>query len=93
MRAFYRDYGVHIGGASVSQDMSKRYRKSKDMATLSEALFNLEKSTGENFETLDGQLLKNNQTMSKLMTKDVLNIFVPHLDTIGKLQILRKMVV
>jgi hypothetical protein len=70
--------------------MAKRHRKSKDMDTLSKALQNLEKSTGENFETLDGQLLKNYQTMSKLMTKEVLNTFVPTLDTIGKLQLLRK---
>jgi hypothetical protein len=73
--------------------MAKRHRKSKDMSTLTEALYNLEKSTGENFETLDGQLLKNYQTMGKLMTKEVLNIFVPTLDTIGKLQLLRKQVV
>jgi hypothetical protein len=85
IRTFYRDYGLKIGGASVSQDMAKRFKKSKEMDTFTAALRNLEKTVGENFESLDSQLLKNYQTMTKLMTKGVLDAFIPQLNTIGTL--------
>jgi hypothetical protein len=65
--------------------MAKRNRKTKDFATLTEALSNLEKNIGNNFESLDGSHLKNYQSMTKFITPEVLSTFVPRIDMIGKL--------
>jgi hypothetical protein len=85
LRLFYKEYGACIGGGSVSLEMQKRIKKSKDMMTLTQALQNLEKTLGTNFESLSPQLLKNYQTMTKYVAPSIQQAFLPRLDKIGKL--------
>ena len=92
LRIFYKEYGATIGGGSVSLEMAKRLKRSKDTVTFTEALRNLEAQLRSNFESLSPQLLKNYQTMTKYVTPQIANTFLPRIDRLGKLQLLRKIV-
>lgn len=72
--------------------MAKRLGKPKEMAAFTDGIKKLEQQLGFNFESLHPQLLQNYQAMTKLVTPFVAKTFLPKLDIIGKLQLLRKIV-
>lgn len=67
--------------------MNKRLSKDvpKEMGAFADSLKRLESELGFNFESLNPQVLKNYQSITKMVTPYVAGQFVTKLDTIGKL--------
>lgn len=92
LRAFYREYGLQIGGGNISKDLRDKYQ-TKEYRVLVETLFGLDQTIGGNFESLNLNNLKNYNALIKMVSPAMLMNFLPRLQTIGKLQLLRRLLV
>ena len=90
VRRFQRDYGFIIGGGTVSEELRLKGRKHSQ--SLLQLLSQFDQDISSNYQALSPQAAKQYQ----LLAKQLANIsaqFMPQLVKIGKLQLLRKLVV
>ena len=91
LRQFYRDYGLQIGGGNIAKELQAKYQ-TREQKALIETLIGLEKEIKGNFESLSLEHMKNYTALMKMITPAMFGTFLPRMQTIGKLQLLRRLV-
>jgi len=89
-RKFQRDYGFVVGGGTVSEELKLKGKKHN--APLIQTLMQFDQDISQSFHTLGPDRAKNYQALTK-QTAGIAAQFTPRIVTIGKLQLLRKLVV
>lgn len=91
LRSFYRDYGLFIGGGNISTEVREKFQK-KESKNLRDQIRQVEGQIGDNYESLSPNYVKSYQTLAKNISSSINTSFLTRLQTIGKLQLLRKLV-
>ena len=92
LRAFYRDYSINIGGGSMPQELQQRYRTPENQ-NLVNKLKAFDRMINGNYESLSMDILQNYYALfSQLVKPKLIQTFLPRIQTIGKLQLLRKLI-
>ena len=91
LRQFYRDYGLQIGGGNISKELQAKYQ-TREQKALIETLRGMETDIKGNFESLNLEHMKNYTALMKMVTPAMFGTFLPRIQTIGKLQLLRRLV-
>lgn len=89
-RRFQRDYGFMIGGGTVSDEL--RIKGKKHSQSLIQLLSQFDSEISQNYQALSPQASKQYQILAKQMS-NIASQFMPQIVKIGKLQLLRKLVV
>ena len=93
MKAFYKKYGLSIGGGRATAEEKKKFQ-TKEVAQLVREIKDVQATVNGNFENLSEIHLKNYLKIAKAISVvfDEKNSMMPNILTIGKLQILRRMI-
>lgn len=91
LRQFYRDYSLLIGGGKFSPEVLKKF-KVKEMQNLQDDLKQYDPLLSGFIENLNPQHAKVYQQLAKRIPIQVSQTLLPRLQTIGKLQQLRRIV-
>lgn len=89
-RKFQRDYGFHIGGGTVSEEL--RVKGKKQNFQLMQALSQFDAVISPAFEALNPNAVPRYKLL-KQQTTNISSQFLPMIVKVGKLQLLRKLVV
>jgi WASH complex subunit strumpellin len=89
-RKFQRDYGYIIGGGTISEELQKKGKKQN--VQVMQELGKFDQSIGNNFDQLNPNLVNRYKTLGKV-TSNISSQFIPMIVKIGKLQLLRRLVV
>ena len=91
LRQFYRDYSINIGGGSMPPELQQRYRLPENQ-NLVNKLMGMDKHIGGNYESLSTELLQNYYALMQMVKPRLITTFLPRIQTIGKLQLLRRLI-
>lgn len=89
-RKFQRDYGFIIGGGTVSEEL--RLKGKKHDQRLLQMLTQFDSDISQNFQALSPQASRQYQMLARQIA-NISQQFIPQIVKIGKLQLLRKLVV
>lgn len=92
LRKFYRQYSIDIGGGSYTNELQEKYT-TRERQTLVEAMRSLSKQIKGNYEALDARTVASYMNIVKLLHPKMVQQLVMRLQTIGQLQMLRRLVV
>ncbi len=84
LRTFYRDYSINIGGGSMAPELQQRYR-SPEFSNLVSKLKGMDEVIGGNYESLSLDILTNFYAIMQLFKPKMIAVFLPRIQTIGKL--------
>jgi len=91
LRTLYRDYSLTLGGGSMPTELQEKYR-SPENQNLVNMIRALDKRVAGNFENLSSEYLSQIQGLTRLMKPRLITMLLPRIQTIGKLQLLRRLI-